>query len=82
MANLPVLRVDSSVVLPDNNQWRFRIEIKSETSNRIYVVAQNIAKKHWGCSCLAWITRRSCKHLTTLGLPGNEKPYEVKFVAE
>ena len=82
MGNLPVLRVDSSVVLPDDNQWRFRFEIKSESSNRIYVVSQHIAKKHWGCSCPGWISHRTCKHLTELGLPCKEKPYEVKFVKE
>ena len=79
---LPVLRVDSSVVLPDNNQWRFRFEIKSASSDRVYVIAQNVAKKHWGCSCPGYITRRKCKHLEALGLPTKETPYEVKFVAE
>lgn len=80
MTNLPELRVDSSIVLPDNNQWQFRIEIKSESSNRLYVVAQNIKKKHWACSCPGWITKRNCKHLSALGLPAYEKPYEVKFI--
>lgn len=79
--NLPVLRVSTEVKLPSNDQWENRFEIKSESSDRIYVVAQNIKKRHWGCSCPAYRTRRYCKHLAALGLPAYEKPFEVKMVA-
>jgi hypothetical protein len=61
-----------------DNQWINRIEIKSETSNRVYVVSQHATKRHWGCSCPAWRTRRRCKHLQSLGLPGGEEPFEVR----
>ncbi len=78
--NLPILRMPSqSLRLPDNNQWQHRFEIRSETSNRVYVVAQNKAKKYWGCSCPGWRTRRNCKHLTAMGLPNHERPHEVKL---
>lgn len=68
-----------TVMLPDNDQWENRFEIRSETSDRIYVIAQNIKKRHWGCSCPAYRTRRSCKHLRAIGLPENERPYEAKI---
>jgi len=63
--------------LPDNEQWINRHEIKSETSDRIYVVSQHKTKRHWGCSCPGWRTRRHCKHLMAIGLPGHEEPYEL-----
>lgn len=53
-------------VLPDNAQWKNRFEIHSESSNRVYIISQNIKGEHWGCSCPAWITRRKCKHLNSI----------------
>jgi hypothetical protein len=53
-------------LLPDNKEWKNRIEIKSETSNRLYVVAQNKKTNNWGCSCPGWIIHRKCKHLFAL----------------
>lgn len=81
-ANLPTLRVSQDVCLPDNDQWQFRFEIESESSNRVYTIAQHKHKKHWGCSCPGWKTRRTCKHLIALRLPGNEQPYEVNLVKQ
>jgi hypothetical protein len=57
-----------------------RFEIHSETSNRVYVIAQHKEKKHMGCSCPAWRTRRKCKHLINLGLPCYEQPVELHLV--
>ncbi len=74
---LPVLRVSQSMMLPDSDQWQNRFEIKSETSNRVYVIAQNKKRRHWGCSCPSYRTRRRCKHLEEIGLPTNEVPYEA-----
>jgi hypothetical protein len=79
---LPAVRVPADMVLPDNDQWRFRFEIKSESSGRLYTIAQHKEKKHWGCSCPAWRVHRHCKHLDALGIPGHEKPYEVDFIKE
>lgn len=81
-SNLPTLKIDSSVVLPDNEQWQNRFEIKSESSNRIYVIAQHKKKRYFGCSCPAWRTRRKCKHLEALKLPAFEKPYEIKLAKQ
>lgn len=64
--------------LPDNAQWTNRFEVRSESSNRVYIVSQHIVKRHWGCSCPGWRTRRKCKHLTTVGLPILEKPHEIE----
>lgn len=75
--NLPVLRVNKDNALPDVRDWTNRFEIKSETSDRVYVVSQHKDKRHFGCSCPAWRTRRSCKHLQALQLPCHEKPHEV-----
>lgn len=63
--------------LPDTADWEHRFQIKSETSTRIYIVAQHKEKRHWGCSCPAWKSRRQCKHLSALQLPNFEKPHEV-----
>ena len=70
-----VIREESS--LPPNKQWENRFEIRSETSGRVYIVSQNIEKRHWGCSCPAWRIHRRCKHLQALRLPGGCQPHEV-----
>ncbi len=53
----------NSVALPDNAQWTNRFEIRSSSSNRIYVVAMNKATGKWGCSCPGYCSKRKCKHL-------------------
>lgn len=52
--------------LPDNAQWKNRFEIESESSNRVYIVAQNKSTGIFGCSCMGWIRYRKCKHLTAI----------------
>ena len=54
------------VTLPDNNQWTNRFQIKSESSTRLYTVAQNKSGGHWACSCFGWKRHRHCKHLDRL----------------
>ncbi len=66
--------------LPDNAQWCNRVEIKSESSNRVYIVAQNKEKRYWMCSCPGGKTKRNCKHLRNMGLPGNLTPFELENV--
>lgn len=61
------------------NQWVNRTEIRSETSDRVYVVSQHATKRYWGCSCPGWRSHRRCKHLDQLGLPGGEEPFEVEM---
>jgi len=82
MSAAVTLYIPRAVALPDNTQWTNRFNIQSETSDRVYVVAQNIKRRHWGCSCPAYRTRRHCKHLDALGLPGYERPYEAKIEAK
>jgi hypothetical protein len=60
------------------NTWINRVEIRSESSDRIYVVSQHATKRYWGCSCPGWRAHRRCKHLERLGLPCGEVPYEVE----
>ena len=72
-----LLHVSGAVILPDNDQWENRFEIRSESSNRIYIVAQHKQKRHWGCSCMGWKRYRRCKHLNSIGLPSHERPYEA-----
>lgn len=78
--NLPILYIPrNSEKLPDNAQWKNRFQIKSESSDRVYTVAQHKTKGHWGCDCPGWRTRRNCKHLGAMSLPGGERPYEVQL---
>jgi len=74
--------LSSAKRLPDNDQWGHRFEIKSQSSDRKYIVAQNKAKRHWGCSCPGWKSHRNCKHLQALGLPSHERPHEVPGAAD
>lgn len=53
-------------VLPDNKTHTNRMEIKSETSDRLYTVAQAKASGQWQCSCPGWIHHRTCKHLKAM----------------
>lgn len=76
----PVLRIPSEISLPDNDQWQFRFTIESSSSDRLYTIAQNKKKKHWGCSCFAYRRYRKCKHLVEMGIPTNETPYEPKII--
>lgn len=80
MPNLPTLYIPrDSDKLPDEKLWTNRFTINSESSDRVYVVSQHKQHRHWGCSCPAWRTRRRCKHLDALMLPGGERPYEVQI---
>lgn len=58
---------EGAIRLPDNDQWHNRFEIRSETSGRKYVIAQNKRTGQWGCSCPGYrIPKhgvRYCKHL-------------------
>jgi len=57
-------------LLPDNGTHRNRMEIGSETSSRLYIVAQNnrhgVDHGRWECSCMGWKRWRKCKHLTAM----------------
>lgn len=69
MSNAIVLRaarVVGGMVLADNDRYTNRVEIRSETSDRLYVVAQNKRTKEWSCGCPGWIFHRHCKHLRVM----------------
>ena len=76
-AGIVLRRPPGSIVLPDNTQYTNRFEIKSQSSNAIYTVAQSKSGRWWSCSCPGWIRHRKCKHLTALGLPGKQQPFEA-----
>lgn len=88
---LVVIRRAGGMRLPDNGQWTNRFEIRSESSNRLYTIAQNKKTGQWGCSCPGYRRARhgvrKCKHLTDgcgLTLPeihGNALPAPVKHKA-
>ena len=59
-------RQNGITLLPDNDQWTHRMEIRSSSSDRLYIVAQNKANGTWGCSCPGWKIHRKCKHLTAM----------------
>ena len=70
MVVVDVAKVESQVsapqCLPDNAEWTNQFQIKSQSSTRIYIVAQRISDGSWGCSCPGWKANRRCKHLQTL----------------
>jgi len=69
--------------LPDNDQWKNRFEIKSSSSNRLYIVAQNKKIGTWGCSCMGWIRYKHCRHLKELQpLLEEINKEELKFLKE
>jgi hypothetical protein len=78
----PTIYVRQEMVLPDTDQWQFRFNIESESSDRMYTIAQHKGKRHWGCSCPGWKRHRTCKHLEALGIPGKEQPYEVNLIKQ
>ncbi|WP_214226664.1 hypothetical protein [Pedobacter sp. B4-66] len=77
---LPTIRISNDIRLPDTDQWQLRFSIESESSDRLYVIAQHKAKRHWGCSCPGWKRNRHCKHLKALGIPADMQPYEVNLI--
>jgi hypothetical protein len=70
-------RPQGSALLPDNQNFTNRFEVRSESSDHVYIVAQNKANRGWSCGCFGWIRHRHCKHLRALGLPSNQTPYEA-----
>ncbi|MEI6578390.1 MAG: hypothetical protein WCN92_02870 [Eubacteriales bacterium] len=75
--NLPSRFFQGRKFLDDNKDWKNRFEIHSETSDRVYTIAQHKVYGHMGCSCMGWKRYRTCKHLTALGLPGHEEPVNL-----
>ena len=68
MNDLQIRKPKNAVMLPNNKNWVNRFEVHSETSDRIYIIAQRISDGTWGCSCPGWRRHRHCKHLNALGV--------------
>jgi hypothetical protein len=49
--------------MPDAHGYHNRIGIKSESSNRIYVVSERDSDGEVCCSCMAGKSRKMCKHI-------------------
>ena len=58
----------NAVKLPDNARYTHRFEIKSQSSNRVYVVSMEKSTGKWCCSCPGWIIHQNCKHLKSMNL--------------
>jgi len=57
--------------LEDNKSHINRIEIRSSSSNRVYVVSLSRTSGEWECSCPGWVMKkagkeRGCKHLAVM----------------
>lgn len=65
---LAAVEAAGGVMLPPDHErgWINRIQIRSGSSDRLYVVSQKVSDGTWGCSCPAWRTRRRCKHLDAM----------------
>lgn len=78
MSDIVKINIPTGDILPDKKLWTNRFEIRSESSNRVYIIAQHIEKQHWGCSCPGWKIHRKCKHLAAIGLAPYEQPQIVE----
>ena len=65
------ISIPCGTALADNQLYTNRFEIASESSDRLYIVAQNKTTGEWSCSCPGWIIKRpgkerTCKHLKAI----------------
>ena len=70
-SNALVAVFPGAVALPESGTHANRMEIRSESSDRLYVVSQAKSSGEWQCSCPGWIMKRpgkprGCKHLTAM----------------
>lgn len=77
-----VLQEIDAELLPDSPTHKLRIKIKSETSNREYVVSKRDTYiSQWECSCPGWTRhypRKNCKHLNVM-VPALEEIQQLRF---
>ena len=63
---LAVIQSVGAEPLPENRDYKHRMQIRSESSSRLYIVAMHRGTGEWKCSCMGWIRFRHCKHLDTM----------------
>src|ERR1017187_8117740 len=64
-----VLKEFDAELLPDTETHILRISVKSESSNRKYIVSKRDSSGNFECSCPGWTMhspRRNCKHLNAM----------------
>ena len=67
MSNIKRYLEDNGLtVLEDNKTHKNRFEVKSETSDNVYVIAQTKKSGLWTCECLGFRRHRHCKHLDSI----------------
>jgi hypothetical protein len=61
-------------LLPDTDRFKFRFDVRSQTSGSLYLVSYDDAPgaKYWVCSCRGCISHGHCKHLESMGLAGRK----------
>lgn len=75
LALLPAsARKAALATFPDDERYKARFEIRSESSDRRYRISFDSASGagYWTCSCPGNIRHGSCKHLESMGLRGRK----------
>ena len=69
-------------VLPDDNRYKCRFEVKSSSSDRVHRISFDAAPGagYWTCSCQGGIRYGSCKHLEAAGLQGRKFGRDQKTI--
>jgi len=64
---IAVARQLGAEVMEDTKTHEYRMEIRSSSSSRKYVVSRRKGEyARWECSCMGWIRHRHCKHLEAM----------------
>lgn len=61
-------------IFPDTDRYKCRFTVKSESSDRLYMISFDAAQGagYWTCSCRGNIAHGQCKHLTAIGAKGRK----------
>jgi len=64
---ISAVRALGATPLEDTKTHEYRMEIRSSSSTRNYIVSRRKGEyQRWECSCMGWIRHRTCKHLTNM----------------
>lgn len=68
--------------LPDSDRYKCRFAVRSESSNRKYLISFDAAPGagYWKCSCPGCISHGQCKHLDAAGLKGRKYGKDRKTI--